>query len=296
MYGYGGQPPPTNNPYINTALNPSERYPEIPPTQPQSTTWADPTLLTGVHPQQQQQYNRDYQQYPQVSHQQIPPGYPQQPIQPLQPPIQSSQQPHNYPYPPPQPHPSTSFQHSSSFGQGLQPPISGSSYGYLQSGHNQPPPPQQTSAYNPAQQPHQNNPNYISQFDPLSNFQNGATDTTTPQSQPLTSPSSNLANNINGNFGYGINNHINSGPAGFSPSGLPHPRDYIRSNKQQIEAWDKNTWQQLLKSCEALKRSWESKRNELKDKLSGLHAQLRYAGYYNPAQIQQEGVRIQAVS
>jgi len=33
----------------------------------------------------------------------------------------------------------------------------------------------------------------------------------------------------------------------------------------------------------------------LKDRLNGLQAQLRYAGYYDRAQIQQEGSRIQAL-
>jgi hypothetical protein len=44
-----------------------------------------------------------------------------------------------------------------------------------------------------------------------------------------------------------------------------------------------------------LKRSWETRKNELKGKLGGLQAQLGYAGYYDRTQIQQEGNRIQGL-
>jgi hypothetical protein len=296
MYGsYGPTSPLTNNPFIANYSHPSNRYPDIssPPTQTQSATWTpDPTLLTGT----QQPYQPDiYQQYPQVQQPQIPSGYTQQQQQPQlqQPQLQQQQQ--NYPpYPQSQSQPPTSFQPSSAFGQNLQPSISGSSYGYLQ-GQQQPPP--QQNAYNPAQQQLQNNPNYIAQFDPYGPISQGwaaAADTTTPQSQSLT-PSASTTNNIGSSFGYGNSNQnqINPGP---SPSGNPHPREYIRSHKQEIEAWDSYTWKQLLNSCEALKKAWETKRSELKEKVGGLQAQLRYAGYYDRAQIQQEGGRIQAVS
>lgn len=292
MYGsYGATNPPlTNNPFIENSSHPSNRYPDL-SIQPQ---WTDPTLLTGT----QQQYQPDiYQQYPPVLQQQIPTGYSQQPPPQFQvpqqlgqPQIQVSQN-----YPPyqqsqlqPAPPPTTSFQPTSAFGQSLQSSISGG-YGYPQSGPHQPPS-QQASAYNPAQQQLLNNPNYVSQLDPYAPpiSQGWAADTTaTPQSQSL--------GPANNNFGYG--NQINSGPGvGFSPSGDPHPRDYIRSHRQEIEAWDPYTWKQLLNSCEALKRSWESKRNELKNKLAGLQSQLRYAGYYDRSQIQQEVGRIQGVS
>jgi hypothetical protein len=298
MYGsstYGANlnnPPLTNNPFIESTSHPSSRYPDLsaPTSQPQSQ-WTDPTLLTGLQPQYQPDI---YQQYPPV--QQIPSGYPPQPPQ-FQVPIQPQIQPPNYPppfqQPPPQQpslQPTAPFQPSSSFGQTLQSSMSGGGYGYLQSGQPQPPQQQHTTpAYNPAQQ--LNNPNYVAQLDPYGPISQGwATDTTTtPQSQQSLSQAS---NNNNNNFGYG-NNQNNMG---YSPSGEPHPRDYIRSHKQDIEAWDQYTWKQLLNSCEALKRSWESKRNELKTKLAGLQSQHRYAGYYDRTQIQQEGGRIQAVS
>ena len=306
MYGsYGPNNPPstnpplTNNPFIENTSHPSNRYPDLssPPTGSTQPQWTDPALLSGPQPQYQPDI---YQQYPTVLQQQITTGYtPQQhpqfqvvPQQLGQPLIQASQPPQNYPlyqqsHLQPAPQPTAPFQPTSTFGQSLQSSITGGSYGYPQSGHHLPPQP----TYNPAQQQLLNNPNYVPQLDPYAPISQGwAADTATPQSQPV-----NLSNN--NTFGYGNNNNqINSGPVGFSPSGDPHPRDYIRNHRQEIEAWDSYTWKQLLNSCDALKRSWESKRNELKNKLAGLQNQLRYAGYYDRTQIQQEGSRIQGVS
>ena len=266
---------------------------------------------------------------------QIPLSHPPSQIQLSHPPPQPLTHPSpNYPSPYQQPSsqqgppPSTSFKPSSSFGQTLTSSISGGGpYGYLQSG--QPPLQQQQTSgpvYNPAQQ-QLNNPNYVAQLDPFgripqawdattsqsqqpvkstdlstfekrdplqsqqptnNNFEFGKTTNRTPQSQQPTSNNFEYGNTTN------RNNQNNS--FGFSPSGDPHPRDYIRSHKQEIEDWDSYTWKQLLNSCEALKNSWESKRNELKTKLAGLQSQHRYAGYYDRTQIQHQGGIIQAVS
>jgi len=275
---YGAANPPlTNNPFIANHPHPSNRYPDISTAQiqPQSTTWPDPTSTLA-----QQQHQPDiYQQYAQIHQPQNFTGYPpQQPQVPLQ-------HPQNYPppYPQSQSHSPTSFQPSSSFGQTLQASISGSSYGYLQPGQHQPPP--QQNAYNPARQQLENNPNYVAQFDPYGPISHGWADTTTSQSQSLAPPVS-----TNNNFGYGNSNQINSGPAGDR-----HPREYIHSHKQEIEAWDSYTWRQLFNSFEALNRAWEMRRNELKEKVGGLQAQLRYAGYYDRTQIQHECGRMQGL-
>jgi len=314
MYGSNGatNPPPTNNPFIENSSHPSNRYPDLsaPPTQPQWTDHTAATLLTGAP----QQYQPDiYQQYPPALQQQIPTGYSQQPPPPPQFQVpqqqlglgqQVSQQPQNYsPYQQSQlqPQPTASFQPTSAFGQSLQSSISGGppgGYGYPQSHQ---PPSQQTSAYNPVQQQLLNNPNYVGQLDPYAPISQGwaAADTVTaaaPQSQSL--GPDNSSSNV---FGYGNNNlnnnnQINSGPGvGFSPSGDPHPRDYIRSHRQEIEAWDPYTWKQLLNSCESLKRSWESRRNELKNKLARVQSQLGFIGYYDRSQIQQEVGRMQGL-
>lgn len=270
MYASSTNPSLTNNPFIADASHPINRFPDI----SSQSTWSDPT---------QHQYQPNYPQYSQQQQlQQIPPGYTQQ------------QQPQNYfsQYPQSQPQQIPSYQPSSSFGQNLQAAMSGSSYAYLQQGQQQQ---AQHTGYNPVQQQLQNNQGYIAQFDPYGPLSQGWGDATTipTQSLALSSPTSTTSSN---NFGYG-NNQINvpSGPAGFSPSGDPHPREYIRSHKQEIEAWNSYAWKQLLNTFEALKRAWETRRRELREKVGGLQAQLQYAGYYNQAQIQQEGGRIQGV-
>lgn len=51
-----------------------------------------------------------------------------------------------------------------------------------------------------------------------------------------------------------------------------------------------------MNALEALKKDWETRKKELKENVGRLQAQLAYAGYYNQAQIQQEGVRLHGVS
>jgi hypothetical protein len=145
----------------------------------------------------------------------------------------------------------------------------------------------------------QNNPSYPIQFDPYAPISWAANPS---QSQnPTLTPSAPTINNHNSGSGYGslgFQNPINSGPpsVGSATSGDPHPRDYIHSHKQELEAWDSYTWKQLFNSCEVLEKAWETQKNELKDKVAGFQSQLRYAGYYDPTQIQQEHTRMQGVS
>jgi hypothetical protein len=286
---FSNNPPLTNNPFIQNASDPSSRYPDIspPPFLPQSQSqWTVPT--TGS----QSQYQSDiYQRHPTVQQQQFPLGYTPQPPQ-FQSPQPPQIQPPNYTSPYQQPLPQQGLPYYSNFGQPKHsvPVVSIGGQGYPPSG--QPPPQQTTPAYNPAQQ-QLNNPNYVPQFDSYGQIPKGwDTDTATPQSQePFDSTD-------DSHFGHGKkrDNQNNNNNLGFSPSGDPHPRDYIRSHKQEIEDWDPYTWKQLLNSCEALKTSWESKRNELRTNLAGLQSQHRYAGYYDRTQIQHQGDRIQAVS
>ncbi|KAI6099773.1 hypothetical protein F5141DRAFT_1143492 [Pisolithus sp. B1] len=43
---------------------------------------------------------------------------------------------------------------------------------------------------------------------------------------------------------------------GNGPRGEQHPRDFLRSHKAELEAWDPYSWKQLINSCEALKDAW----------------------------------------
>ena len=316
MYsGSYGAPPLTNNPFIDPS-HPSNRYPDLSaepaPPRPQLLT-SNPT---GVQPIVYQQY------------QQFPPGYAQQQFQLTgQPQSQVSQvsqvpqQPSNYPYqqtPLQQtqlqqtPQPTASFQPISAFGQSLQ--HSSGGYGYPTRDQHQPLPPQPLPHQSlphqplphqqppPQQIPHQqvpqqplpvqtpyNPPNPApqvpdyAQFDPYGSISQGWGDSVTPQSRSVGS-----SNNNNVRYG---SSQVNSGPGG-----VPHPRDYTRSHMREIEAWDVNTWKQLLFSCDTLTKSWESRRNELKNKLAGIQSQFRYTQYYDSTQIQRENGKIQGVS
>lgn len=180
------------------------------------------------------------------------------------------------------------FQPSSNFGQQLAAHISGSSYGYLQGQQQQNP-----TAYNPVQQQLQNNPGYIAQFDPYSSIGQGWGDGSlgsTPGGFGITQSFSTGSNNSTTPSTSGTN----GSSYGVSSSGDPHPRDYIRTHKIEIEAWDQYAWKQLLSAFESLMRAWETRKGELSRRVGELSQQMAYGGYY-VTQIQQEGGRVQGV-
>ncbi|PPQ85386.1 hypothetical protein CVT25_006417 [Psilocybe cyanescens] len=306
MYaGYSTSQPLTNNPFIaDGGTNPSARFPDLstpPPTNQQQYggSWGNGGTSL-VSPQQQQQQQGMYQQYPQQQPQ-MNMGYAQQ-QQPQQ--MGGMSMGGGYLSPGVQSYPSQTggggpFQPSSSFGQQLAAHVSGSSYGYLQ-GQQQPQ--DNPNAYNPAQQQLQSNPGYIAHFDPYSSIEQGWGDANQNQNQSQQQGLGQL-----GGAGMGQNlstgasgasTNASTGSYGVSASGEQHPRDYIRTHKAEIEAWDNYAWKQLLGSFEALMRAWEARKGELSARVGELSAQMgagmAYGAYY-VAQIQQEGARLQGL-
>src|ERR1700722_2712372 len=160
------------------------------------------------------------------------------------------------------------FQPSSSFGQQLTHQINGSGYGYLH-GQNAAPAGPGDNFRTPQQQ-------VISQFDPYGAIGQGWDGRNQSQSlQPNPSnPSSTTSSTSN-----------------------PHPRDYIRTHKAELEIWDTYSWKQLFSTFESLKGAWETRKNELEGRVAQLQAQLQYGGGgYYAGQIQQEQARLQEVS
>ncbi|EDR08511.1 uncharacterized protein LACBIDRAFT_327003 [Laccaria bicolor S238N-H82] len=257
MYGTYSQQL-TNNPFINASdpTHPSSRFPDISsPVDPNSqyTSWDDSSVL-----QQQQPAHYQPQQQPQYA----AGGYFSPPLTP------GSQYPVG----------GTAFQPTSSFGQQLGAHISGTSYGYL-NGQQQQQQQQPQSGYYPApqQQLQPNNQGYLAQFDPYGPLAQGWEGASQSQTQQ---PS-----------GSHISTPLAGGGGGLSASGDPHPRDYIRTHKAEIESWDSYAWKQLINTFEALKKAWESRKMELAGRVEQLKMQMQYGGYYQ-AQIQQEGSRL----
>ena len=257
----------TNNPFISDPTNAQSRFPDLttpsPPNNTQYTQWlqsaqpnANPYLQPGLHSQQPLQQTSN-----------------------LQPAYVVPQQPSGIP-----------FQPSSSFGQQLAVNMGGSSYGYLQAQGQPPPPPQQQQQqqlqqqeYNTVQQQLQS-PTYIAQFDPYASIGQGWDG----QSQHQ-----NLVQNPSNTGGYSTSPTSSSST---SPSGDPHPRDYIRTHKVELEAWDGYAWKQLLNAFDALKNAWDMRTKDLGSQVAQLQQQLAYSGGgYYAGQIQQEGTRLQGV-
>ncbi|KAG6820947.1 hypothetical protein H0H93_009183 [Arthromyces matolae] len=264
LSGYGSSAI-TNNPFVTDPTNAQARFPDLSTGSDTQSQWSTNTGI--AFPPSQGLYQQ--QQVPQLS-----PGYNTSPG--YQSPSPSSNgivpQPTGLPFKP-----------TSSFGQQLAANMSGTSYGYLQA---QPIASQQQQSYQPAQQQLRNS-SYLSEFDPYANIGqgwSGESQTKHPVQQNQLNPSSQFQG------------AMTSPSTSTSPSGMLHPREFIRTHKAEIEAWDNYTWKQLLLSFESLKDAWEGRVKELEGKAAQLQMQLQYGTMnYHPAQIQQEGSRLQGL-
>lgn len=229
----GTSPPPalSNNPFIDHPANAHTRYPDInavdpTPSSSQFTSWMQPqTSQVNANPTG---YFPGGQQSGFVG------GYsaPQQSPYPNGGYPQQQGGGYNGGYTSPvQTQPTgLPFQPSSAFGQQLAGQLGGT-YGP------QPTPQQQYSGYPTNsqygssfgyQQPQQQN-QYLAEFDPYSQQQNVMT------SQPSQNGSQYKA---------------------------PHPREYVRDHKTELEAWDGYHWKQTLNAFDALKESWQKRKLE----------------------------------
>lgn len=98
---------------------------------------------------------------------------------------------------------------------------------------------QQYGGYQGSYQPQQQTPNYLSEFDPYA-----------PRLATPSHPS---------------HNRSRSQPTGLAsqnPGGAMHPRDYIRQNKAELEAWDPYTWKQMFNACDTLSAAWLMRKQE----------------------------------
>lgn len=213
----------SNNPFLDDPSNPYTRYPDI--TSPSSLQSPPPQIqvgYSGTEYADSTQYQA--QQYPYWQQQQYSGQYPGQSPQ-----FQNHSQFASASYTPQ--YINTPHQFISTTGAGFQPqPTSpfgqqtgSQQYGYTGGGQqysNQGYPQQFTSS-----------PSYPSEFDPYA------------QQQPASPNRSQLSGS-------------SSGGGSKGPRGEQHPRDFLRSHKADLEAWDPYAWKQLINACEALKDAW----------------------------------------
>ncbi|KAH7908453.1 hypothetical protein BJ138DRAFT_1174178 [Hygrophoropsis aurantiaca] len=243
----------SNNPFINDPSNPHTRFPDI------SGSLSPPQL------NQQPSYNSGYPQQPQFQQQYQAAQYPG----PNQ--YASTSYTGQYPGNPqngqiaPQPT-GRAFQPSSSFGQHLVSQVDSSQPQYQQP-YNTGYQPAYQNTFQPqqqypqagyqgyGQQPQQQNTGYLAEFDPYAQTPNQAS-------------SHNRSLSTSGN------------------STNMHPRDYIRSHKAELEAWDSYAWKQMLNACDMLKAAWGARKQEIERTVSqmggngvpGFFGQNQYGG------------------
>ncbi|KAL5525801.1 hypothetical protein ACEPAG_7138 [Sanghuangporus baumii] len=244
----------SNNPFIDDPTNSAGRFPDIRTIEQSSSGFTSPSPSGYGYPS-----NNSSMGYPQS----LPSGYGMQPQpqQYLQPQMQQQQ---SYgawqPQGPSSPY--SSYGSSTGYGSGpMSPQMSGMPYQNTYGNGMPQQYPQQQQQYSSYQSPQYSGPSYngqqgygtqsqpnLSEFDPL---------------RPQTAS-------------------YNPGPG---PNGETHPRQFIRTHKQELEMWDSVAWRQALNSFEALRSAWESHKNQVS-------MRLREGGFYlGPV----EGPRLQGL-
>ena len=143
--------------------------------------------------------------------------------------------------------------------------------GYGQQGYGGQPQPQQVN---------------VSEFDPLRQQQVSTLSSSCTLSETHLSNAQSQTPSYSGSNGGAASSYTPSGGSGPGPSGQPHPREYIRQHKAELEIWDNVSWKQALNSFDFLRAAWEGHREQVMQRLA-------QGGYYlGPA----EGQRLQGVS
>ncbi|THV07413.1 hypothetical protein K435DRAFT_643849 [Dendrothele bispora CBS 962.96] len=270
-----------NNPFVSDPTNAQSRYPDIDstgspgPSSTQFTSWLQSgTSSNGFQMNQQPGMYQQQQPQPQPMQQQYMGGFVG-----------------NSGFASPQLSSGSGFQPTSNFGQMMTGQVNGSGYGYL-AGQGNPVPQQQTS-YNPVQQQLQS-PSYIPSLDPYASIGqgwdgSGQQQPTMVGGQGMQSPVS-PGGSLGGFSGIPMTTSTSS-------TGQPHPREYVRTHKAELEAWDQYTWKQLLNKFDDLKEAWQARKKEIDGKVAQLQMQMQYSGGgYYAMQFQQEIARLQGLS
>jgi len=196
--------------------------------------------------------------------------------------------------PPPQPR--QQFQPSSGFGQQLVAQANATGYGQIpgqmqpqstgypaqyqnsyQTGYPQQQQQQLQSQYNTAQQQQYNTglqsgygqqqmqpqpPPYqdVAQFDPYGPIAQGWGEN--PNQSPNKSQSSSTTYN-----------------------GNPHPREFIRTHKAELEIWDPYAWKQVLNAFDGLKDAWAARKKDAEGRIAQVQRDYGYTGQQEVARL-----------
>jgi hypothetical protein len=210
---------------VNPIINRSASSPYLPRGTMASNPWASPA--------QQQGY-----QFANVAQSNNPFAADDSQAQPYYPPSSSSSAPQYAPFQHQQPT-GRPFVPSSAFGQHLSAQLTG----WVPSQSQPSPVPSPGQPGQPGLgQPAPNTPS-LADLDPFAAISQGWT----PQTNNNSSSSSNSANTP-------------AASSGVSVQRGEHPRAYIRSHKNELEAWDTTTWKQAANTYADLRAAWEERK------------------------------------
>ncbi|TDL25873.1 hypothetical protein BD410DRAFT_610900 [Rickenella mellea] len=102
---------------------------------------------------------------------------------------------------------------------------------------------------------------YLSEFDPYGGQQNHPTPTGSTTASTTSTTSSSFSS------------------TGLGPNGTPHPREYIRTHKLELEKWDTYAWKQCLNAFDELEKAWARRKGVV-----AMQVQQGAGSYYTPPQ------------
>jgi hypothetical protein len=82
-------------------------------------------------------------------------------------------------------------------------------------------------------------------------------------------------------------NQSQSPPSSTTYNGHLHPREFIRTHKAELEAWDQYAWKQVLNAFDGLKDAWAARTKEVEGRISQVRRDYGYTGEQEVARLQQ---------
>lgn len=61
-------------------------------------------------------------------------------------------------------------------------------------------------------------------------------------------------------------------------NGHPHPREFIRTHKAELEIWDPYAWKQALNAFDVLKDAWTARKKEVEGRIAQVKRDYGYTG------------------
>jgi len=76
-----------------------------------------------------------------------------------------------------------------------------------------------------------------------------------------------------------------SQPSSSTYNGNPHPREFIRTHKAELEIWDPYAWKQVLNAFDELKDAWAARKKDVEGRIAQVQRDYGYTGQQEVARL-----------